>query len=87
MLYPQIQTTPANMIGSWDIWGYNNVSTDILRYATKDGRQMKAIMHMMKQMMGAYEEDDVKNTTRLKTSQKDNRSSARILEGDDSAED
>ena len=48
---------------------------------------MKAIMHMMKQMMGAYEEDDVKNTTRLKTSQKDNRSSARILEGDDSAED
>ena len=58
VLYPQIKTTSVNLIGSWDVWGYNSLSLDLLKYATKDGRQMKAIMQMINKMMGSYEGDD-----------------------------
>jgi hypothetical protein len=43
VLYPQAISSPGNLLGCWDWWGYLNDSD----YAQKSGPQMKALYNMV----------------------------------------
>jgi hypothetical protein len=43
VLYPQAISSPGNLLGCWDWWGYLNDSD----YAQKNGPQMKALYNMV----------------------------------------
>lgn len=47
ILYPQTQATSLNPNACWDWWGYDDAG-----YATRDGRQMRAIHAMLERLAG-----------------------------------
>jgi poly(3-hydroxybutyrate) depolymerase len=47
VLYPQAEATPANPLGCWDWWAYDDPE-----YAKKTGRQMAAVKAMIDAIAG-----------------------------------
>ena len=46
MVFPQIKAGGANPNGCWNFWGYLG-DADNYQYATKQGKQMKAMAKMV----------------------------------------
>lgn len=47
VLYPQAHETPLNPRSCWDWWGYDDAA-----YATRDGRQIRAVLAMLERLGG-----------------------------------
>ena len=45
IVYPQVASSPLNPLGCWDWWGYTGPD-----YATRDGKQIQAVMSLIDQL-------------------------------------